>query len=359
MAHDAASPEEPGGANRLLIQLAPPGPGGVQDYVQCLLHEWTKLGVASISMTLSKQEAKAASLHVRVAALRRHCTQPCSLVLHFSGYGYGERGVCLWLIDELHALRSSMQGQLRVIVVFHELFASGPPWRSAFWLAGVQRWIARRLAQMADELWTNTAQHAAWLRGVRGTADQIHLRPVFCNIGEPASTPLASTRRPTAVIFGSASTRQRVCSALGKCAGELQRQGINAVVEVGPGPVSQLPPMGLPHHHLGRLEPAALSALLQASRFGLLDYPAELLGKSGVFAAYAAHGCVVLNTGSSEPQSDGLKAGVTHLSLAGLQNKTPFLVSAGWQDQVGQRLANWYAAHGLSEQARALLALAA
>ena len=359
MAQEAAAAEAHRRVPRLLIQLAPPGSGGVRDFVHCLEQEWTKLGVASVSMTLSKREAQAASLHDRVAALRHDTTQSCSLVLHFSGYGYGERGVCLWLLDELQALRAAMPGQLRLIVVFHELFASGPPWRSAFWLAGVQRSIATRLAQMADELWTNTAQHAGWLRTVRGAPDPVHLRPVFCNVSEPDSTAVASTRRPTAVIFGSAATRQRVCGALGGHAGELQRQGVTAVVEVGPGPASSLAPMGLPHHYLGRLEPDALSALLQTSRFGLLDYPAELLGKSGVFAAYAAHGCVVLNTGSSEPESDGLKAGETHLCLPDLQHKSPFIVSAGWQDQVGQQLARWYAPHRLSEQARALLALAA
>ena len=359
MAQEAATAEAHRRVPRLLIQLAPPGSGGVRDFVHCLEQEWTKLGVASVSMTLSKREAQAASLHDRVAALRHDTTQSCSLVLHFSGYGYGERGVCLWLLDELQALRAAMPRQLRLIVVFHELFASGPPWRSAFWLAGVQRWIATRLAQMADELWTNTAQHAVWLRSVRGAPATVHLRPVFCNVGEPGSTPVASTRRPTAVIFGAASTRQRVCNALGGHAGELHRQGVTAVVEVGPGPVSQLATVGLPHHHLGRLEPDALSALLQTSRFGLLDYPAELLGKSGVFAAYAAHGCVVLNTGSSEPPSDGLKAGETHLSLADLRHRPPFIVSAGWHDQVGQQLARWYAPHRLSEQARTLLALAA
>ena len=47
--------------------------------------------------------------------------------------------------------------------------------------------------------------------------------------------------------------------------------------------------------------------LLQDSAYGLIDYPPKYLGKSSVFAAYAVHGCVTLNTAESDLDSDALQ----------------------------------------------------
>ena len=204
---------EPAHAHPLLVQVLPPGQGGVFDYMQCLKTEWSALGVTSHAISLSKELARQRSLADRIDDHAADVLQPCSVVLHFSGYGYGQRGLCFWLLDELRALRARGRGGLRLVVVFHELFATGPPWRSAFWLSQVQALIARRLARMSDALWTNTNQHARWLRAAVGSSRQIVVRPVFSNIGEPLASPPTTGRRPTAVVFGSASTRQRAFDA--------------------------------------------------------------------------------------------------------------------------------------------------
>lgn len=337
-----------------LVQVAPPGAGGVYDYLSCLKAQWDAQGVPSHALTLSKETAAECSLADRIDDLLG--PTPCAVVLHYSGYGYGNRGVCLWLLDELKRLRAQRQGRLRLVVVFHELFASGPPWRSAFWLSRLQALIAARLARSADALWTNTEQHARWLRRAVGSKTAVEVRPVFSNIGEPAAVPPLAERKTDLVVFGSASTRQRAFDALRGHEPALRSLGISQLIEVGGGGPSSNLPTGLTCRHAGRLEPRELSSLLQGARFGLLDYPPQFLAKSGVFAAYAAHGCTVLNTCAQGPDTDELQAGRDYLMLTSLRESSPN--TAFGHDSLASRLGRWYERHRLGDQARELLALA-
>lgn len=340
-----------------LVQLVPPGPGGVRDYVTCLQAEWQRLGTPTQVIELSRELTRERSLADRLSDGSSDGTATCSVVLHYSGYGYGQRGLCFWLLDELRALRARCGDGLRLVVVFHELYASGPPWRSAFWLSPMQALIAARLARLADALWTNTAQHAQWLNSGAGAATPMRVRPVFSNVGECNRPPAFAERLPQAIVFGSPSTRQRAFDALRPHEPTLRRLGIDALIEVGPGAASTGLPTTLPCRHAGRLEHSELGRLLLQSRYGLLDYPSQLLGKSGVLAAYAAHGCVALDTRPPGPDTDGLVAGRDYLALDALPG-------AAWRPDpaalatMASALAAWYAGHRLARQAQELLALA-
>ncbi len=342
-------------AHSALIQVVPPGQGGVLDYLLCLKGEWERMGVASHVIALSNELARQRSLADRVSNCVGHAAGPCCVVLHFSGYGYAKRGLCFWLLAEIAALRLQHRQGLRLVVVFHELFAAGPVWKSAFWLSPWQAQIARRLARHADALWTNTQQHARWLRGTVGSTTPIHVRPVFSNIGEPEAVPAPGQRQARAVVFGSTSTRQRALDGLAGHEAALQQLGVEELVEVGSGPASTPGPITMPCRHAGRLEAAELGQLLQESRFGLLDYPAEFLGKSGVFAAYAAHGCVILDTCQPGPDTDGLVAGSQYLALPAVARSPSAHPNV---DTTAANAARWYANHRLSGQARELLSLA-
>lgn len=340
-----------------LIQVVPPGDGGVSDYLQCLKAQWAAGGVASRVIVLSEELAMQRSLVDRVGdclgATGEQPSRTCAVVLHYSGYGYGRRGLCFWLLDELKALRAEHGDGLRLVVVFHELFASSPPWRSAFWLSHLQATIAARLARLSDALWTNTEQHARWLQGVVGTGKPVCVRPVFCNTGEPDTLPPANLRRPVAVVFGSHSTRQRAFDALRGHEPRLRMLGVEELIEVGGG--SATTHCAMPCRSAGRLEVPELRELLLEARFGLLDYPSQFLGKSGVFAAYAAHGCVVLDTCSPGPDTDRLVAGEHYLSLPTLTRTS---MPADSHIAIAARAAAWYADHRVGDQARELMVLA-
>lgn len=349
-----------------LVQVVPPGHGGVRDYVDCLQAEWQRLGTPSAVIELSKPLVQAQPLVAQIDALMaQHAptSSRLSVVLHYSGYGYGHRGLCFWLLDQIRHLRARHRGALRLVVVFHELYASGPPWRSAFWLTTIQAWLAARLATAADALWTNSTQHAQWLRTKAATDTPLQVWPVFSNVGEPLHLPAWAARRPEAVVFGSASTRQRAFDALRGHEAVLRNLGIDTLVEVGSG-TSTHHLTGLRHRQIGRLDTDALGQLLLASQMGVLDYPSTLLGKSGVLAAYAAHGCAVLNTRPAGIDTEDLVAGRDYLSLQGgpavgthagatAASDTP----AAGLAAMGARLSRWYAAHPLACQAQQLLTM--
>jgi len=327
----------------MIVQVCPPGAGGVRDYADCLALEW-----AARELESRLVEGTRGMLGPALDGLLR--AAPVSLVLHFSGYGYAPRGLCGWLADELARSKSTHGARLRLVVVFHELFASGPPWRSAFWLARLQSQVARRLARLADALWTNTEQHAGWLRSVVGDAVPLRTHAVFSNVGEPAAPPAWRERAPRAVVFGSTQTRARAFGALRPHARALAGLGVKEIVEAGGGDSQAGAFTGLPVCHLGRQPATAMGTLLAGSRFGLLDYPARCLGKSGVFAAYAAHGCATLNTFALDGDADGLRLGRHYLNL-----RAPFTTEIDALDAMARRLQRWYAGHALALQAGELL----
>lgn len=349
----------------VLVQVVPPGSGGVRDYAESLQAEWQRCGTSSAVITLSKELALDRSLADRIeddlgTKSNEVLSPSLAVVLHYSGYGYSNRGLCFWLLHQLQLLRERHRHALRLVVVFHELYASGPPWRSAFWLSPAQAWLAARLADAADALWTNSEHHADWLRHRRRTGMALRIQPVFSNVGEPDHVPAWPLRQPQAVVFGSASTRQRAFDALRPHEGLLQKLGVKAVIEVGPGPESAGLPTILPCQHLGRLDIDALGGLLLTSRIGLIDYPSSMLGKSSVLAAYAAHGCLAINTRKQGANNDGLTEGIDYFALqtiATVDGAASSQFSTEAMANMATRLCKWYGEHRLPAQANALLEL--
>lgn len=337
-----------------LLQIVPALGGGVRDFADCLSREWALAGWPSQLLALDEKQVRArslaAQLHARVAAPQGDC----ALLLHFSGYGYERRGLCLWLLRELRQARSVWGSRLHIVVMFHELFASGPPWRSAFWLGAAQAFIARQISRNADVLWTNSDHHAIWLRQGLPQAVPIHVSPVFSTVGEPADLKPLADRCQSVVVFGSPSTRQRAFDRVARHVDELRALGVTEIVEVGTGERSDFVAQRLAHRHAGALSTEALSTLLQSHCFGLIDYPSIHLGKSTVFAAYAVNGCVVLNTAPPGDDADELRCGHHYITLGQAKVHAPPRTSA---DEMTRAARAWYRKHPLRCQASAFLAL--
>ena len=332
-----------------VVQVAPHGAGGVSDCVQHLQTAWQQQGWASQGWRLNEADVRASSLSERLLALQAGRAAPCVLVLHFSGYGYASRGLCAWLLRELEGARAALGRSFKLVSVFHELYATGPPWRSAFWTRPSQARIAMRLARLSDAVWTNTSLHAAWLARQAQPAAGVHVAPVFSNVGECGPVlNLAADRAPVMVVFGGTSTRLRACHAARGRRVQLAELGIEEVVEAGPGSAAWSAGP-LPARHAGLLSAPELSALLQNARFGLLDYESRHLGKSSVFAAYAAHGCCAINTNAELESAEGLVPqhhyhgfAAAHAARHDLQDWT----------HMAQEAHRWYSQHSLAEQAQ-------
>ena len=236
------------------------------------------------------------------ALLRALGDAPCVL-LHYVGYGYHSRGVPLWLERGLRRWKNASSSR-RLIVVFHELWAAGPPWRSEFYLSPIQRRIVVRLHRLSDAAVTSTPVMKRILEKI--TSGKTTCQPVASNL--PA-IPFAS-RKPQAtdgvriVFFGLEASRLRSVQTHEKLLHALHAEGLLTGVEavgksartgetpsadvkllrslVSPGIITAS----------GDVPPGEAAARLAQADLFLSFYPSALVCKSGAFMAALACGCV-------------------------------------------------------------------
>lgn len=302
------------------ISLIAPGEGGVKDYAATL-------------NGLLRGRLVEATPALPVATLAG-----ADVILHYSGYGYARRGAPLWLLRSLREARPRMR---RFGVFFHELYADGPPWRSAFWLSPVQRHIAAELAALSDFWLTNREGSARWLN-THAPARPHRVLPVFSNLGEGGARN--GNKRAAVVVLGGAALRAETYQTAGDALFDWVARAGFALHDVGPplgdaALAARIARRGAVVH--GRVEADEAARLLSASTYGVLAYPVDYAAKSGVFAAYCAHAvCPVLLSRSSGVH-DGLTPG--HY-LPSVEAMTPDLPAA-WR--IGQAANAWYAPHAV------------
>jgi len=269
------------------------------------------------------------------------------LLLHYVGYGYARRGAPLWLA---RAIARRNRGR-RLGVVFHELFATGRPWQSAFWLSGLQQHVVTRLARQCDGALLTREANREWLEATGALAGKrVSVLPISSNVGEPVELPPLTARPARLVVWNSAAARATAYGARWERVRAACRQlGVTELVDIGP-PVELPREPDLPIEPRGRLEAATLSEVLLGARFGLVVYPASFLAKSSIFAALAAHGVapIVLDE-QRTPDMDGLVAGQTHLALE--------QVTAAVPEDIARGARRWYAGHDTAAHADAVARL--
>jgi hypothetical protein len=276
-------------------------------------------------------------------------TNARAVVLHFSGYGYQKRGVPLWLVQGLR-IWSRRAGNVPLFTIFHELYATGRPWQSSFWVSPLQKQVARSILKLSSAAITPTDLYRKQLSEWHdGRSIEVRAMPVFSNVGEPGLSSAPRTRSAAAVVFGLAGVEDRL---FGIYRPDLERiiaaLGIEKIFDIGPR-FSSVPATlaGVPVISKGVLPQGAVSELLQRARFGFVAYPLDFIGKSGVFAAYAAHGVVPIVLSDREGAFDGLQP-ARHF-LDGLRLGT----GAGTQDLalIQHKLLRWYTSHSVKVQA--------
>ena len=274
-----------------------------------------------------------------------------TVLLHYVGYGYAKRGCPLWLVDGLYCWRSE-DNNCKLVTMFHEIYAFGPPWTSSFWLSPAQRNLAARLAQMSDRCITSKKLYADSIYKLsRGKQTQISTLPVFSNVGESDQAPSLANRTPRLVIFGGRQKRLRLYqNALKQLNAACQFLKIEEIIDIGPPikmTLSQID--GVPIEKMGQLSTSAIREVLLDSVVGFFDYPTDFLAKSTIFAAYCAYGLLPVSVDNpSNKSEDGIKAGKHYWTLD--------YRAKNWDlEREGQAIADnahaWYQTHTLSMQA--------
>lgn len=314
---------------------------------------------------------------------------PATVLLQYVGYGYQKRGCPLWLVRGLERWRRQKTdgngttaqrrktelsnpgvagtaagvaaeipdashaapgwpGRCRLVTMFHELYAWGPPWTSAFWTSSLQKSLVRRLALSSTRSVTNLVLSARALsRLARRSAKSFVVLPVFSNVGEPRVLPPIAHRPKRLVVFGSAGWRELVYRQHRGALEQACRQlGLGLIVDIGP-PMRPPAATSILWEQKGPLPAAKVSEELLACRAGFFACPVHCLAKSGIFAAYAAHGLVpVTIPGVDAGNLDGLRAG-EHFVRA----DSSVLADADHCDRIARSVSRWYAGHCLSAQA--------
>jgi hypothetical protein len=224
------------------------------------------------------------------------------VILHYVNYGYQARGIPFALVPMVRELRHNCPG--RFLTIFHELYASAPPWKSAFWLQPLQKRIARAIAKVSSACLVSSESMRRQLEGLASDT-KTFVYPVPSNFGEPElSTDQFGQRDPrrwaicggTALIERSLKSFREIINRIPEEISPRQLSVLGGSDSPAVRALLRLP--GIDTDYQPRLTPADASEILAASSFVWLDYfhqpgvPGDVLLKSGAFAAACAHGAV-------------------------------------------------------------------
>lgn len=225
------------------------------------------------------------------------------VILHYVNYGYQKRGVPFGLMSTLRTLRRNCPG--RFLTIFHELYASGPPWKSEFWLRPLQIQIARSVARLSDACIVSSETALSQLQRLRPNVPA-SLHPVISNLGEPLlpADHFANRSPHSWVICGGTTLVER--SARSFCATAKRIPQCFRPRELfvlggtdNPKVRSLLTSLiDIQVEYYPQVAASDASRILSTSSWAWLDYfhhvsvPTALILKSGAFAAACAHGVI-------------------------------------------------------------------
>lgn len=352
-----------------IIPRLPPVVDGIGDYALCLARllrdnvgittrfivtdrAWTGAGnVEDFEVRRMTAHSTAELLNL----LAHYSSTGEQVLLHYEGYGYAIRGCPFWLVEALERWRGASRKQL-LVTMFHELYAEGPPWTSSFWLSRVQKNLTVRLARLSDQWLTSLERYAQVVQKMTGQESSgPHHLAVCSSIGEPPSLLPLNERRRRLVVFG---TRGRRIEVYKRSAADLNRicadLGIEEIVDIGRSVDFDIASViDVPVVTCGELPGSEVSEICVDAVAGVIDYPAAMLGKSSIFAAYCSHRMIpiVANYGDGRP-ADGLEAG-THYWLSGVASAE---VSMAAGQLMADQVFEWYQTHSISAHAKRLAA---
>jgi hypothetical protein len=297
----------------VILQIVPRLPGendGVGDYARTLAQRLSELGqIETLFAAADSALAQKNFAHV---------------ILHYVNYGYQKRGVPFALLSILREIRARCRG--RFLTIFHEFYASGPPWKSAFWLRPWQRQIAKSIAQMSDAAIVSSETMLQELRQL-APAIRASVHPVFSNFGEPTlSVDQLANRDPHRWVIcgGTALVERSLLSfrtivhrvpeeiavrelfVIGGNENPAARASVAAVYDRRRRSQSAAT-TNIRVKYRPEIDAAEASQILTSCSFAWLDYfhrpdvPTDIILKSSVFAGLCAHGVIPVFPHPSSP----------------------------------------------------------
>jgi hypothetical protein len=277
-----------------------------------------------------------------------------AIILQFSGFPYFQTNFCgmfgvgtpFWLVEALEKALNSRQ--LKLIAMFHEL----PKlyWRQRYFfdfLNPIHCHVSRQIAELTNVTIATSSKYqqilASWLK------QPVNRIAIPSNMGEPDSVPPLTKRQRRLIIFGGSARTRVYKNAFAELIQCCQSLKIKEIYDVGPclNLKERYDFQGLKFHELGFKTKEEISQLMLSSIAGIFDYtpfPGDL-AKSGVLAAYCAHGLVPITTQYNPSEADGLHMNQHYLTL----NNSVGQSNSNKLQAIADNAHNWYLAHSLPE----------
>ena len=330
-----------------ILQIVPKIPGdrdGVGDYALSLAR------ILSADFGITTSFAVASELE---SSMKNHE----HVILHYVNYGYQKRGVPFGLLSSLRNLRKNSRG--RFVTVLHELYASGPVWRSAFWLQPFQRHIARSIARISDVCLVSSETMLNQLRALWPNVCA-EVQPVFSNFGEPSLlSDQFSNRDPhrwvicggTALIERSLRSFHAILNGIPEFFSPREL----FVLGGSDNPVTRSLLVDLVNVRVDyrpQIDAGEASQILSTCSFGWLDYfhrayvPSDVILKSSAFGAMCAHGVITVfpHRGSPIAIDGDVLPGPYFMDTRFVE-----LPSANDREKVASQIYQWYQRRASSE----------
>jgi hypothetical protein len=281
-------------------------PDGVTDYAFNLANAlWANHGLRTVfapaepSQASRKGEFEIAS----IADADTPPAKPAHVILHYVNYGYQKRGLPFWLVPILCRVRKTFGA--RLVVIFHELFATGPPWKSEFWLQPLQKKIARDVARLSNARLVSSESMRQMLEGFVSGLDTV-VHPVPSAFGEPVidSAQLQARDNHRWIICGGTELIERSLRSFRRIIGAIPASiAPRSLVVLGGMENSRVRPLlqtlaSIQCEYYPAVSPETASQILSTCAFAWLDYfttrtaDPDLLLKSSSFANVCAHAVV-------------------------------------------------------------------
>lgn len=127
-----------------------------------------------------------------------------TVILQYVGYGYAPDGAPLYMAKELAAWKSANPGA-RLVIMFHETWATGMPWQRVFWQMGAQRQSVADLLKVCDVAVASVKINVDAMRSIDSNKD---IRTIGIGSSFNAdSSAFKNWRR--LLVFGKPGSRRR------------------------------------------------------------------------------------------------------------------------------------------------------
>ena len=345
-----------------ILQIVPRVPGGLDGVGDYALTLATKLrdefGFSTVFATPDASSPTTVG-EFEVLPLDRVQGQPVRsdhVLLQYVNYGYQKRGVPFRLLKILRQLQSQHRGKL--LTVFHELYASGPPWRSEFWLQPLQIHIARSLARLSDECIISSESFLRELQRLVPDA-RIHLHPTPSGLGEPLlSQDLIASRDPHrwAIVGGTLLAERSLRSfadAMRSIPESITPRNLfvlggseNSIIR------SLLARIGIQTDYRPQVAAADASEILTTCSFAWIDYfhrqdvETSVILKSSAFATECAHAVIPVFPHPGTPISINGNCLPGPFFVGSKDSKVP---SAEERPKVATKIYDWYRRYASSD----------